>query len=200
MDLAIKKSGEKYRYKDYITWPDNERWELIDGVAYNMSPAPSTEHQRILRKLLLQIGNFLIDKTCEVFGAPFDVRLPDGDEKDEDIDKVVQPDLAVICDPSKLDDKGCRGTPDLIIEIISPHTAAKDMKEKFFLYERHGVREYWIVHPYDRIAMVFRLGKDNKYERHDVYTCEDRVTVGILKDLIIDLSLVFGKEAFNKGG
>jgi len=194
MGVTEKIVGLRYTYADYVNWPENERWELINGIPYNMTPAPSTEHQRISRELALQFANFLVDKTCEVFYAPFDVRLPLAHEKDEEIDTVVQPDLAIICDRNKLDKKGCKGAPDLIIEIISPATAKKDMQEKYFLYERSGVKEYWLVFPLDSVIDVYTLNEDSKYERTGLYQYPDKIKVGILADLDIDLGLVFTKD------
>ncbi len=191
MALPAVKKGNGFTYGNYVTWPDDERWELIDGYAYNMSPAPSTRHQRISRKLERQIDNFLVDGSYEIFDAPFDVRLPEEEEHDENIFTVVQPDLVVICDEKKIDEKGCRGAPDLIIEILSPSTNAKDTKIKLALYERHGVKEYWIVHPIDNIIWVFKLGKNKLYGRPNVYTEEDKITSPILEGLEIDLELVF---------
>jgi len=191
MALPSLKPENKFTYGDYVTWPDEERWELIDGYAYNMSPAPSRRHQEITRELVGPIFTFLVNKPCEVYFAPFDVRLPKADEKDEDIEDVVQPDIVVICDKTKLDDKGCRGAPDLIIEILSPSTAAKDMKDKLSLYERHAVREYWIVHPVEKIISVFTLTKDKIYVRPEVYTAEEKIKTAILEGLEIDLSMVF---------
>ena len=133
---------ETYTYGDYLRWDDGERWELIDGVAYNMTPAPNRRHQAILRELSYQFTAFLAGKPCEVYFSPFDVRLPEHNEKDEEVTTVVQPDLVVICDPDKLDDRGCRGAPDLVNEILSPSTSRKDMKTKLELYEKRGVREY----------------------------------------------------------
>lgn len=191
MSLAVKKDDVVYTYSDYQTWNDDERWEIIHGRAYDMSPAPSTQHQRISRNLLVKIENYLSVKKCEVFAAPFDVRFPEKEEKDEDIKTVVQPDISVICDKSKLDDKGCCGAPDFIIEIVSPNTAFRDIKEKFFLYEKHRVKEYWIVHPSEKTVMVFELGKGNKYVRPRMYAGEDKIDVGVLKGLTVDLEIVF---------
>ena len=191
MALPVLKKGNGFTYGDYITWSDDERWELIDGYAYNMSPAPSRRHQQISRELEIAIGVFLAEKPCEIYDAPFDVRLPETDEADEDIFTVVQPDIVVICDEKKLDEKGCRGAPDLIIEILSPATSSKDMKIKLALYERHGVKEYWVVHPTDNIVMVFKLDKTKMYGKPDVYTEADKITTPILKGLEIDLELVF---------
>lgn len=193
MPIPAKKEDVRYTYSDYVKWPDDERWELINGIAYDMSPAPSRRHQEISMELARQISNYLADKPCRVYAAPFDVRLPEGEQADEDIKNVVQPDIVVVCDPAKLDDRGCKGAPDLIIEISSPHTSGKDMKEKLDLYERTGVREYWIAHPTDKILMVFKLGPDGRYGRPYVYTEGDTVKVGIFEDLSIDLKPVFAE-------
>lgn len=190
MGLPVKRQDRKYTYADYLTWPDDERWEIIEGVAYDMSPAPNVEHQRILRKLFYQFEDYLKDKTCEVFVSPFDVILLTPSEKDEEIDTVVQPDIVIVCDKSKLDDKGCKGTPDLIIEITSPSTAKKDLKEKLFLYEKSGVKEYWTVHPTDKTVMVFKLGENKEYGRPEIYGEEDKINVGIF-ELKIGLEMVF---------
>ncbi|MDO0822555.1 Uma2 family endonuclease [Desulfosporosinus nitroreducens] len=194
MGVTEKMSGLRYTYGDYVNWSEDERWELINGIPYDMTPAPSTEHQRISRKLALQFANYLVGKTCEVFYSPFDVRLPLANEKDEEINTVVQPDLAIVCDRNKLDEKGCKGAPDLIIEIISPATAKKDMQEKFLLYERSGVREYWLAFPLDRVVDVYVLNKDNKYQRSGLYQYYDKIKVEIFEDLEIDLGLVFTND------
>ena len=182
---------ELYTYGDYAKWPDEERWELIDGVPYNMSPAPSRSHQRILGDLHRQIANYLIGKTCEVYIAPFDVRLPKGDENDEQIDTVVQPDLVVVCDREKLDERGCKGAPDLAIEVLSPYTAGKDMKTKLNLYERVGVREYLIVDPVNKTVQVYQLEIEGRYGRPDIYTGTEHLKVGLFPDLEIELTSVF---------
>ena len=190
--LALKLE-ETYTYGDYLQWDDGERWELIDGVAYNMTPAPNRRHQAILRELSFQLVSFLTDKPCKVYFAPFDVRLPVHDEEDDDVTTVVQPDIVVICDPKKLDDRGARGAPDLVIEILSPSTSRKDVKIKFNLYEKHGVREYWIVDPTGGTVMAYRLGPDGRYGRPQVYTDDDSAPVGIFADLVIDLKAVFAE-------
>jgi len=195
MGIPSKKSDEKYSYADYLKWPDEERWELIDGIPYNMSPVPSTEHQRISRDIEVQFANYLRGKSCEVFDAPFDVRLSRGNENDEEIKTVVQPDIVIICDKNKLDKRGCKGAPDLVAEIISHATAKKDMQEKFLLYERSGVKEYWLVFPLDKAIDVYILNENNKYERSGLYQYpdNDKVEVGIFPDLEIDLAWVFGE-------
>jgi len=182
---------EFYTYGDYLNWDDDERWELIDGAAYNMTPAPSRRHQDISGELFRQFATYLLDKRCQVYASPFDVRLPEGDEADEDILTVVQPDISVICDSHKLDDAGCIGAPDLIAEILSPSTSRKDHKEKFVRYERAGVKEYWLVDPLANTVTVFKLDLGNRYGRPDVYGDNEKIVVGILPDLEIDLPLVF---------
>ena len=193
MGPLAHKLDERFTYGDYLTWDDDERWELIDGVPYNMSPAPLVEHQRILGQLYLLFGNWLQGRPCQVFFAPFDVRLPDSDESDELIETVVQPDLVIICDREKLDRRGCRGAPDLIVEILSPGTAARDLKIKLDRYERAGVREYWIVDPAEKTVMVFLRGTDGRYGRPQVFSMDDRVRVAIFPDLVIDLGTVFAE-------
>jgi len=191
MPLLQKELDRVFTYKDYLTWNDNERWELINGVAYNMTPAPSVNHQRVSRQLLLQIGNFLSDKPCEVFSAPLDVRLPEANEKDEDIKNVVQPDMFVVCDSSKLDEKGCKGAPDLIIEIVSPSSASIDNIKKLQQYEKNGVKEYWIVHPIYKIVTIYKIMENGLYGKPETYSEKDKIEVELLKGLIVDLSLVF---------
>ena len=127
MAIPLKKNEQKFTYGDYLTWTNPaERWELIEGIAYDMSPAPFRFHQKIIAELSVLLHDFLVGKPCEYYIAPFDVRLPDSDEADSEIDTVVQPDIVVVCDPTKLDDRGMRGAPDLVIEILSPSTSKKD--------------------------------------------------------------------------
>ncbi len=175
----------RYTYRDYCAWPDDERWELIDGQAYNMSPAPARRHQDVVVELSRQIANFLRDHSCRVYTAPFDVRLPRAAEADDEVDTVVQPDISVVCDPQKLDDAGCRGAPDWIIEVLSPATAAKDQIRKRVLYQRHRVKEYWLVHPIDRILTIYRLEQD-EYGKPDIQATEDATPVATLQGLQID--------------
>ena len=169
MGLEKRKTDHKFTYKDYSSWPEDERWELINGIAYNMCAAPTSRHQEISGELYFQLKLFLKKGTCKTFSAPFDIFLPIFPIKDEnEINTVIQPDISVICDSSKIIDKGCLGAPDLIIEILSPSTSKKDLNEKFQLYEKHGVKEYWIVDPGNKYIQVFHLkteGKDSgKYD------------------------------------
>ena len=182
-----------YTYADYSTWDDDQRWELIDGVAYAMA-APTAAHQDICGELFSQFHNFLRGKPCKVFFAPFDVRLfaNQDDETDESDDTVVQPDLLVVCDRRKLSDgKSCKGAPDLIIEILSPSTTNKDRILKFQKYLEAGVREYWIVDPNAQTVRVFLL-KDGKFTRRK-YGKTDTVAVTVLPGLTISLPDVFAE-------
>jgi len=192
MQTSPRKLNTLFSYKDYLSWNSkNERWELINGVAYDMSPAPSRRHQDIFRNLFKELVIYLEDKECTVYAAPFDVRLPMGFQTDDEIQTVVQPDISVFCDKDKLDDKGAVGAPDLIIEILSPSTAAKDLKEKFFLYESIGVKEYWIADPYNETLTVYIRGEDKKYPRGVVYAEKDKIKVNIFSDLEINIEEIF---------
>lgn len=155
MGLAFR-DHDTHTYGEYCTWPEDSRYELVDGRAYLMAPAPSRAHQDLVLELARQISDQIEGSSCRVYIAPFDVRLPRGSETDAAIDTVVQPDLSIVCGEGKLDDRGCRGAPDWILEVVSPSTAAHDQILKRDLYERHGVREYWIVHPTDRLVIVYR--------------------------------------------
>ncbi len=184
--------NKRYTYADYLTWFDDISRELIDGFVKLMSPAPRLIHQRISRKITLKLGKFLENRSCEMFYAPADVRLPKNGEKyDKEIYTVVQPDLFVVCDVSKLDDKGCLGAPDFIIEIVSQGNSKHDVDTKFKLYEKHGVREYWIVHPHDQTVNVFVLDNNGKYQFGGLYAKGSTVKVNIFDDLFIDLEEVF---------
>lgn len=153
-----------------------------------MIPAPSRLHQEILGKLFLAIGNILSGSSCNTYLAPFDVRLP---QKNGREDTVVQPDICIVCDESKLDKKGCNGAPDLIIEILSPSTASKDLKEKYMLYEAAGVLEYWTVDPVDGLINVYVLDKNGKYQAFKPYTVHENVVSRTIPDLEIDLKGIF---------
>ncbi len=183
----------RYTYADYLTWTDDERRELIQGQPYAMSPAPGPQHQTVCWELAVQIGQFLRGRPCRAFSAPFDVRLAQDDAADDSVDTVVQPDLCVVCDLSRLDDRGCRGAPDWVIEVLPPRTAARDQIQKLALYERHGVREYWLVHPTDRVVTVYRLGDDGRYGRPGIAETRGCLGVRVLDGLAIDWDWVFEK-------
>lgn len=198
MPQALKENNKHWTYADYLTWPDDERWEIIDGVAYPwngtqaMSPGPGRSHQSISRELLVVFATYLKGKPCQVYNAPFDVRLSGrAGLTDEKIETVLQPDLLVVCDASKLDERGCNGAPDLIIEISSPSTGKMDLTIKYDLYERHGVKEYWIIHPAEQTLLVFKLDELGKYGAPERYAVDDKVPVPLLGELVIDLAEVF---------
>jgi Uma2 family endonuclease len=193
MPQSKSNTNERYSYADYLAWNDDKRWELVDGHPYCMSPAPGRQHQRISKLLERQLDSYLADKRCEMYHAPFDVRFIEIKEKvaDDYIETVVQPDIIVVCDSEKLDDRGCKGSPDLIIEILSPSTVRMDMTIKFDLYQRYGVKEYWIVHPNDQTVLIFKLLESGLYGVPERYSAEDAIPVTMLGDLEIDLTKVF---------
>ncbi len=190
LTLDLKK---RYTYADYLTWADDKMRELVDGFIKLMTPAPSARHQKVCGKLTTRL-NLLIERNkgkCEVFPAPFDVRLPkNGEKADDKIYNVVQPDICVVCDPSKIDDYGCIGAPDLIVEIQSLSTARYDLSEKFDLYEASGVREYWVVFPGEEGVVVFLLQPDGKYDKGTKYE-SGKVPVRIFDGCEIDLNEIF---------
>lgn len=186
---AVKQLRQQYTYADYAQWPEDERWELIDGVAYAMA-APQRIHQELVFELGGQVRNYLQGKDCRGYVAPFDVRLPRRDEADDKVNTVVQPDLSVVCDRSKLDDKGCRGAPDWIVEVLSPSTALTDMNTKTRLYEQHKVQEYWIIHPTERWVMVYVLNPQGQYSRPQVYGMDEATRLSVFPDLAIDWSFM----------
>ena len=180
-----------YTYRDYLTWPEDHRCELIDGRIFSMAPAPTLDHQTVVVELTTQIAIQLRGKSCRVLSAPLDVRLREETESENEIKNVVQPDILVVCDAKKLDQRGCLGAPDWIIEVLSPGTAAKDHIHKRLLYEQHSVLEYWLVHPTDRLVTIYRLNAESKYNQAEILETRGRHTVGILPDLEIDWEIVF---------
>lgn len=183
---AFERSGDMplsreriYTIEDIYALPEGERAELIDGHIYYMAP-PNTMHQRISSILSRKIGNYIDSNRgkCEVFAAPFAVYL------DEKTNTYVEPDVSVICDPDKLDDRGCKGAPDWIIEIVSPASRRMDYYTKLFKYRTAGVREYWIVDPVKKLVMVY----DFENEDTEQYTFQDSIKVGIYEELRIDFA------------
>ena len=185
MGLALRDTN-RHTYADYRGWTDDKRWELIDGFAYAMAPAPTRVHQIVVGEVFRQIANQLQGHRCRPFIAPFDVRLPRSNENDDTIDTVVQPDIVVVCDPAKLDVRGCRGAPDWVIEVLSPATADHDHRVKRALYERVGVLEYWLVHPTDRTVHVYRL-EAGAYGKPEAYDFSASITTRTAAGAAIDL-------------
>jgi len=188
MVFALEK-GKHYTYRDYLTWPDDIRCELINGEVYMMTPAPILMHQDVVGEIFFQTKQALKGKSCRALVAPLDVRLPKNNQADEDADVVVQPDVFVVCDTNKLDHRGVRGAPDWIVEVISPSSASRDQIEKRRIYERHGVLEYWLVHPNDRLVTIYRL-QNGEYGKPDIYTLEGETSVGVLSGVSIDWEAV----------
>ncbi|GAB4178280.1 MAG: Uma2 family endonuclease [Rhodocyclaceae bacterium] len=184
---------QHHTYGDYLRWPEEERYELIDGIAHAMAPAPSRRHQEVTGELFRCIAAALEGSPCRAYIAPFDVRLPRADEADEAVDTVVQPDLSVICDRAKLDERGCRGAPDWIVEVLSPATAGHDQILKRDLYERAGVREYWLVHPTDRIVIIYLL-ENAAYGRPAVHELTGQLAPAILPHVSIDWDRVMREQ------
>lgn len=189
-DLDLSKT---YTYADYYSWRFEERLELIKGKVFKMSPAPGVNHQRITVNLLRPIANFLLEKLCEVFVAPFDVRLIRDEKSDKKIKNVVQPDVCVICDPGKLNDnRGCLGAPDLVIEILSPGNNAKELKIKYELYEEFGVKEYWVIYPAEQSIIRYVLNEKLKFiSEGRALTVGDNISTPILPGFELDLDMIF---------
>lgn len=183
--MPVRDKTAHYTYGEYLTWSDEQRYELIESVAYAMTPSSGRTHQRIVGELFRQIAEALEEGSCEVNIAPLDVRLAAEGESDIETVTVVQPDVFVVCDPDKLDERGCRGAPDWVIEVISPQSAVHDQIRKLATYERHGVKEYWLVHPIDRIVFVYRL-EDDRYGRPSVHELKGTLTSAAVPAATID--------------
>ena len=197
--MAMPAEKARYTFADVLAWDEKERAEIIGGEVF-MLATPSTDHQLISGELFAQLHAYLKGKKCKAIQAPFAVRLfeQDGDSLDG-VDTVVEPDITVVCDRDKLDSKGCKGAPDMVVEILSPSTQRHDRLTKFNLYQRAGVREYWIVDPAERLVWVYTLEEDGFYHTATVYSAgsvQPTVPVGILEGCEIDLTTVFpeGRE------
>jgi len=179
---AVEKQDALFTWADYRSWPDDERWEIIAGVAYAMAPAPSTRHQIVIGNLFGRLIRDLAGELCRPFMAPTDVKLSDLD--------VVQPDILVVCDPIRITPTHIEGAPDVVIEVLSPATAAKDLRQKKALYERAGVREYLVVDPLEHYAIRFLLGPDG-FDQGTVFAADERLSFVALEALGIPLWKVF---------
>ena len=183
--MEQRKNETRYTYTDYASWQDDKRWELIDGVPHMMAPAPSSNHQEISANLMAILVNYLRGKSCKAFAAPYDVRL----NANADDDTVVQPDISVICDKTKIDEKGCKGVPDMLVEILSPSTIKHDQITKFNKYREAGVREYWIIDP-DIQCIFVHIWKNGNYFVQ-TYEETETVRVHVLEDCTVELAQVF---------
>ncbi len=186
-DLDLTKS---YSYADYIKWTFDERVELIKGKIFKMSPSPASSHQRISLRLATALFSFLDGKQCEVFTAPFDVRIPRKSNDDKEIITVLQPDICVICDPAKVEERGCLGAPDIVIEILSPSNNKKELKYKHEVYEEAGVREYWVVDPREKGIQVYLQTNDKLLASGYLYA-EDKLTTSILPGFSLNVAELF---------
>ncbi|MBU1105097.1 MAG: Uma2 family endonuclease [Candidatus Riflebacteria bacterium] len=187
---AIKKKKQRYSYADYLSWDDDKRYEIIDGEVFDMN-SPGFTHQKISLELATQLAIFFDGKPCEVICAPFDVILAKNVKNDDQIFTVVQPDIMVVCDPKKIEERGVIGAPDLVIEIVSPSTASQDNIRKRALYEEAGVKEFWLVHPTDRLIRVYTLGKDGLFGREDLYDDSAQIEIAQFAGLSVDCRRVF---------
>ncbi len=190
MKLADLDLNQVYTYADYFKWQFEERVELIKGKIFKMSPAPNFDHQVLAGEIYGTIRDFLRKQPCKVFIAPFDVRLPRKSIEDDAIYTVLQPDVCVVCDPSKFDKKGCIGAPDIVVEILSPGNNEKEMKNKFDIYEESGVKEYWIVSPQDKTFLVNIL-TNGHYVTSRPMVSGDVVTTAVLPGFTMDLKELF---------
>jgi len=194
MTLADIDINKTYTYADYFKWKFEERVELIKGKIFKMSPAPNRKHQRISGDIYFELRNHLKGKKFEVYNAPFDVRLPRRSKDDKDIVTVLQPDICVVCDPAKLDDRGCIGAPDIVVEVLSPGNNSKELKNKYEVYEEAGVTEYWIVSPQDETFMAYTLS-GGKYQPSRAMVSGDVVTSSVLPGFSLDLADLFRENA-----
>lgn len=186
-DLDLSKI---YSYADYLQWDFEERVELIKGKVFPLY-TPFTAHQRVSGNIVFALANFLYKKQETVFNAPFDVRFPNLSKENQDIFTVLQPDISVICDRNKIDEPGCLGAPDIVVEILSPGNNKKELQNKYEVYEENGVQEYWIVSPQDKTFFKYILNQDGVYVPSRLLTTGNEVTTPIFPGFIMSLEEVF---------
>ncbi|MVN20575.1 Uma2 family endonuclease [Mucilaginibacter sp. HMF7410] len=191
MQLSDLDFDKTYTYADYLQWTFEDRLEILKGKLFKMTPAPGRFHQRLSGILFKKFSIFLERKPCHVYSAPFDVRFSRKNASDETITTVLQPDISVICDLSKLDDRGCIGTPDIVVEILSPGNNKKELRNKYEIYEEAGVQEYWIVWPVSQSFLKYTLNEAGKYIPSKVLTSGDEVTTPVLPGFVLNLEEVF---------
>lgn len=179
-----------HTYQDWLTWDGT--WELINGKAYSMSPTPTSLHQFIIGELHFALRTFFQNRSCFVFVAPFDVFFSESEEY-ESPDHITQPDLSVVCSKDQISKNGCKGAPTLIIEVLSPSTALKDFNEKFNLYQKYGVQEYWIIDPGNRTAHVYSM-QDGSYLVKNLFMEQEIIRSIVFKDLQIPMNKLFSWE------
>ena len=182
--------NKAYTYADYLQWTFKERVELIKGKIFKMSPAPNPMHQAVAMEMSGLLWSFLRGKECRVYPAPFDVRLPVQSESSEQTSTVVQPDISVVCDPAKIDAKGCTGAPDIVVEILSPSNNEKELRYKFDIYEQSGVKEYWVVFPAEKTVIVYTL-RQRRFEGSRPFTSGDSVSSAVLTGFSMEVGGLF---------
>ncbi len=180
-----------YSYAHYLNWLFDDRLELIKGKIHKMSPAPSRLHQKVSMNIAIAFANFLKGKPCDVYSAPFDVRFAKKSKADKDIYTVLQPDLCVICDKSKLDDRGCLGAPELVVEILSPGNNKKELLSKYKVYEEFSVKEYWVVSPSEQTVLIYTLGEMDRYYPSKLFTLSEEVGSSVLPGFVLKLDDIF---------
>ena len=191
MELSDLDLSKTYSYADYLQWTFEDRLELIKGKIFKMSPAPAPIHQRISWIISGELYYYLKNKSCLAYSAPFDVRFSrKGEHEDSEIFTVVQPDICVICDASKVDARGCTGAPDIVLEILSPGNNQKEIQNKYEVYEESAVAEYWIISPQDRTFLQYIL-TNGKYQPSKLMIIGDIITTPILPGFELNLELVF---------
>ncbi len=197
--MALPAEKERYTFADCLDWDEEERAELISGEVVMMT-TPTSLHQQVSMEVSRQLANFLEGKRCRVYPAPFAVRLfeRDGDAP-EDVDTVVEPDISVICDRKKIDKYGCKGAPDMVVEILSPSTQRRDRLVKLNLYQRAGVREYWIVNPDDQTVQVMLRDSGGVLQLHEVYAQKEIAKVHVLDGCFLELNKVFPERETDTG-
>ncbi|HMI05063.1 MAG TPA: Uma2 family endonuclease [Pedobacter sp.] len=179
-----------YSYANYLNWHIQERFELIKGKIFEMT-APSTRHQECTGKIFGELYLFLKNHRCRAFIAPFDVRFPYKSKDDVDVTTVLQPDVCVVCDPTKIDQRGCIGAPDIVVEVLSPGNNRKELDNKFKIYEEFGVREYWIVHPSERSLIQYLLNEDGIFVAGKPYTSGDDLVSDLLPGFRLNIDELF---------
>lgn len=188
LDLSLK-----YSFADYLKWSFEERLEIIKGKLFKMSPAPHPNHQVLSVEIARELATFLRGRSCKVYTAPFDVRLPRKSWRDEDILTVVQPDLCVVCDLEKVDGRGCLGAPDIVIEILSPGNNKKELDDKFYAYQESGVKEYWVFAYKEKFCLQYTNHFKRQYYAMRPLTVADILYTPVLPGFELDLAEVFGQ-------
>lgn len=183
-----------YSYAHYLNWLFDDRVELINGKIFKMSPAPSPYHQQISIRIASELFLFLKSNDCQVYTAPFDVRFPTESKADKDIYTVLQPDICVICNRAKLDDRGCIGAPDIVVEILSPGNNKTELLNKYNVYQEFGVKEYWVISPAEKTFLKYTLDNSGKYQPSKLFTLSEKVTSAVLPGFELNLDEVFDDE------